>query len=125
MSWTNEQVQETVASVIEKAGSDDAFRSLCLTDIYAAVKEVTGKEIPQEFKINVIDAKGYHANIVLPEAKSSSDELSETELESVAGGSKSGANDFFGTVGSIAEDAARTTIRVGEHAANTAIDRSF
>ncbi|MBP1989988.1 hypothetical protein [Paenibacillus eucommiae] len=123
MSWTEEQVKETATLVIEKASSDDAFRSLCLTDIYAAVKEATGKEVPQDFKINVVDGKGYHANIVLPEAKASADELSETELESVAGGSKSGANDFFGTVGNIAEDAARRTVNVAERAANRAIDQ--
>jgi hypothetical protein len=99
MSWNNEEVQNAVTKVMEKAGSDAAFKQLCLSDIHAAVKEVTGQEVPAEFKINVIDGAAYHANIVLPAVKESADELSETELESVAGGSKSGANDFFGGVG--------------------------
>jgi len=88
MSWTQEEIQETVQKVADKAGSDAAFRQLALSDINTAVKEISGKEIPAGFKVNVIDGTGYHANIVLPEAKSSADELSETELESVAGGSK-------------------------------------
>jgi len=108
MSWTQEEIQATVQKVTVKAGSDAAFRKLALSDINSAVKEVSGKEIPAGFRINVIDGAGYHANIVLPEAKSSADELSETELESVAGGSKDGATRFFEGVGSLVEDTVRT-----------------
>ncbi|PQP84167.1 hypothetical protein C0Q44_06110 [Paenibacillus sp. PCH8] len=120
MSWTEQQVTDTVNAVIAKANTDAAFRALAVSDIYAAIKEATGQEVPQEFKINIVDATGYHATIVLPEARGTEDELTETELESVAGGSKQGATDFFTGVGSIAEDAARAAIGVGTNIGNAA-----
>ncbi|WP_341279233.1 hypothetical protein [Paenibacillus sp. FSL H8-0537] len=123
MSWNEQQVTDTVNAVITKANSDAEFRALAVSDIYAAIKAATGHEVPQEFKINIVDATGYHATIVLPEVRGAADELTETELESVAGGSKSGANDFFNGVGSIAENAANTAIRVGENIGNATADQ--
>ncbi|MGG4145514.1 hypothetical protein ABEW34_20680 [Paenibacillus algorifonticola] len=90
MSWTQEQFNDTVHAVIAKANSDAAFRALAVSDIYAAIKAATGYEVPQQFKINIVDATGYHSTIVLPEVRGVADELTETELESVAGGSKTG-----------------------------------
>lgn len=119
MSWTEEEIQATVSQIVEKAGSDASFRERAIRDIRSAVKEVSGKEIPADFRINVIDGAGYHANIVLPEAKSSADELSETELESVAGGSKAGATRFFEGVGSIIEDTVRTGVDAAADVAKT------
>ncbi|WP_341279234.1 hypothetical protein [Paenibacillus sp. FSL H8-0537] len=90
MSWTQEQFNETVHAVIAKANSDAEFRALAISDIYAAIKAATGHEVPQQFKINIVDATGYHSTIVLPEVRRAADELTETELEAVAGGSKTG-----------------------------------
>jgi hypothetical protein len=61
---------------------------LCLSDIHSAEKEVTGQEIPADFKIQAVDGARYQAAIVLPELKGEGDELTETELENVAGGRK-------------------------------------
>ncbi|SFF07921.1 NHLP leader peptide domain-containing protein [Paenibacillus algorifonticola] len=93
MSWTHEQFNETVHAVIAKANSDAAFRALAVSDIYAAIKAATGHEVPQQFKINIVDATGYHSTIVLPEVRDAADELTETELESVAGGSKAAVSE--------------------------------
>lgn len=123
MSWTEEQVKGTVSAVIAKANADAEFRALAVSDIYAAIKSATGQEVPKEFKINVVDGTGFHSTIVLPEARGAADELTETELESVAGGSKDGANQFFNSVGDIVEDAARTTIRVGENIGGAVADQ--
>lgn len=110
MSWTNEQIQEAVSKVVEKAAKDSEFRAKVISDVYAAVKEVTGREVPKEFKIQVVDGTGYHANIVLPEFRASADELTDTDLEMVAGGSKDGATRFFEGVGSLVEDSVRTLV---------------
>lgn len=86
MSWSEEQIREAIALVKEKAGQDASFRKRVLTDVYEAVKEATGRDVPRDFKIQVVDGTGYHANIVLPEFRSSEDELTEADLETVAGG---------------------------------------
>jgi hypothetical protein len=88
MSWTKDEVKEATVKVLEKAKQDEKFRALVLSDVYAAVKEVTGREVPREFKINVIDGSGYHSTIVLPPIRKEKDELTDTELEVVAGGGK-------------------------------------
>lgn len=119
MSWTEEQIQDTVKAVMAKAASDKEFHALAVSDIYAAIQQETGQEVPREFKINTVDGSGYHATIVLPEVRGEADELTDTELESVAGGSKDGATRFFEGVGGIAEDAARAAIRVGENVGNS------
>ncbi|PQP84165.1 hypothetical protein C0Q44_06100 [Paenibacillus sp. PCH8] len=87
MSWTQEQLNETVEAVLAKAGSDAEFRALAVSDIYAAIRAATGHEVPQQFKIRVVDATGYHATIILPEVRNAADELTDTELDNVAGGS--------------------------------------
>lgn len=86
LSWTKEQFQETVVKVMEKAETDANFRERVLTDVYAAVREVTGNEMPEDFKINVVDGSKYDATLVLPEVKGVSEELTENDLEAVAGG---------------------------------------
>jgi rRNA maturation endonuclease Nob1 len=101
MSWTAEEVKEAAVKVLEKAKQDEKFRERVLADVYAAVKEVTGKEIPREFKIQVVDGSGYHVNIVLPAFRKEGDELTDTELEVVAGG-KASAEDVGKTLGKIA-----------------------
>jgi hypothetical protein len=88
MSWTREKVKEAFAKVYEKATNDADYRQRMLADPYAAIKEVTGMEIPRAFKINVVDGSGYNTNFVLPELRTEADELTETELEAVGGGTK-------------------------------------
>lgn len=56
MSWTNEQIQEAVSKVVEKAAKDSEFRAKVISDVYAAVKEATGRDVPRDFKIQVVTA---------------------------------------------------------------------
>lgn len=97
--WTTEEVQAAFVKVTEKAGRDEKFRELCNQDIHEAIREVTGKTVPSTFKIQVIDQTGYQFSMTLPPLVKDEEELSESELESVAGGSKSGATDFFEGIG--------------------------
>jgi hypothetical protein len=99
MSWTKEALDEAVQKIGARASTDSEFRSLCLSNIHAAIKQETGLEVPASFKIGVLDQSANHLNLVLPPMVKEADELSESELESVAGGSKAGANDFFSGVG--------------------------
>lgn len=45
---TTEPVQEAINAVIEKSGIDETFRARCKSDIHAAIKEVSGKEVPAD-----------------------------------------------------------------------------
>jgi len=93
MSWTQQSFAAAVRQVVHKATSDTAFREQVLKDIHTAVKEVSGREVPQDFKINVVDGTGYHLTVVLP-AFNPSGELSDQELEEVAGGVVIGGVDY-------------------------------
>ncbi|QHT61958.1 hypothetical protein GXP70_19545 [Paenibacillus lycopersici] len=95
MSWTKEAVEEAVRKVGARAATDLAFRSLCVSNIHAAIQQESGIEVPASFTIGVLDQSAHQLSIVLPPVAREADELLESELESVAGGSKSGANDFF------------------------------
>ncbi|QHW32314.1 hypothetical protein GZH47_16870 [Paenibacillus rhizovicinus] len=95
MSWSKEAVEEAISKVGARAKTDLEFRSLCVSNIHAAIQQETGLEVPASFKIGVLDQSANQLNIILPPIAKEEDELLESELESVAGGSKSGATDFF------------------------------
>ena len=72
--------------LIEKASADIEFRNKILTDPKAAIKEATGIELPEGININIVEEKANEFFLVLPKADSPEGELSETELDAVAGG---------------------------------------
>jgi RecJ-like exonuclease len=90
--WSKESVEEVVEKVCAKAAKDEKFRALCISNIQAAIKEVSGKEVPSNLKINVVDTTGYHMNVTLPPLQKADGELKDSELESVAGGKSPGSD---------------------------------
>ncbi|MBU0650742.1 NHLP leader peptide family RiPP precursor [bacterium] len=70
--------------ITEKAMSDSEFKSRLMQDPKAAIAEVTGKNIPAEVKIHVIEEDSNVLNLIVP--KKSVDELSDDDLDQVAGG---------------------------------------
>jgi hypothetical protein len=99
MSWSKEAVEEAVKKVGGRAATDLEVRALCVSNIHAAIQQESGIEVPASFKIGVLDQSANHLNFILPPVVKEEGELLESELESVAGGSKSGANDFFNGLG--------------------------
>ncbi len=86
---TNEDVvAKAIETVTSKAVTDSAFRVLCLSNPREAVKQATGLELPENFKLQVVENAGAHYTLVLPDAVSG-EELNESELEQVAGGATS------------------------------------
>lgn len=94
-AWGKQEISNAITAVQEKAARDEEFRELCKRDIHAAIREATGKEVPQAIRIQVVDQTGYHLSVVLPAQEKAGGELDEQELEQVAGGSKDFWNSDF------------------------------
>lgn len=85
---TNEEVQEAVQEVLRRASIDSEFRALALKDAGAALSKVTSQPIPPEFTFKFVDNSGSVKTLPLPDplVEITEEELSEAELEAIAGG---------------------------------------
>ena len=85
MSWTQQEMDKVYQEMVNKAMADEGFRKELLADPNAAISKATGKEIPADYKIRIIEQDpAYQATFILPAA--SGEELSEDELTKMAGG---------------------------------------
>jgi hypothetical protein len=84
--WTREEANRTINDVAKRATKDAAFRGLALKDPVAAIAKVNPTPIPTGFKIRFVDNAGANLTIVLPDAAPAEGELSDSQLEEVAGG---------------------------------------
>ena len=84
-TMTTEQMIQIGAQVFKKAGSDPAFRALAMRDGTAAVEQVLGSKLPDGVKIRFVENDGAWLTLGMPPARTS-DELSDRDLEAVAGG---------------------------------------
>lgn len=92
MSWNQKEVKEAIEKVGKMASTDVAFRKLCLTEPERAIKKATGKEVPTGYRVRLIEnAPGVDSTFVLPDMIKA--ELSEDELDRVAGGRSTCGND--------------------------------
>lgn len=98
MTWTEEKIQEVAKAIHDKSMADMEFRARFKTDPNAVVEELSGLQLPAEFKINVVDTEDADLTIALPAIET--DELSDTELEAVAGG-KSKALTVLSDIGTL------------------------
>jgi hypothetical protein len=88
------------AAVVHKAIQEPAFRAQLLADPKSAVEKALNAPLPAGLTLKVIEAGKTDFTVVLPyEPKTSANgEMSDDDLESVAGGSKAGANSFFNSL---------------------------
>ena len=73
---------ELKTQILTKAAADGDFRTRLLTDPRAAISAETGVTVPEGFNVVVHEDSATTAHLVLPP----SPELTEVELEMVAGG---------------------------------------
>lgn len=90
MSWSKEEMKKAAAAIYEKAAKDAAFRQLCVMNPGEAVKQVTGKALPEGFNVQFIDKSASHLTFVLPDPLTDQSALSDQELDHVAGGTAVG-----------------------------------
>lgn len=76
--------------VIKTAFSDPAFKAKLLQDPKSAIADETGTELPDSLQIHVYENTPILKHIVLP-VNPATEELSDAELEAVAGGGNKGA----------------------------------
>ena len=77
--------EESYKALLSRSATDLDFRQRLLADPAAAVAEFTGREVPDTFNVSFIENRA-DATVVLPDYVDPETELSEDELEAVAGG---------------------------------------
>ncbi len=75
--------QQIEAHIITKATKDADFRKLLISDPRSALESEIGLNVPADFKLQVIEESHNSMSLVLPPPEG---ELSDMELEAVAGG---------------------------------------
>jgi hypothetical protein len=83
---TSLEAEQAIEQIIQRAQTDRQFRQLCLDNPNSTVQEVTGKDIPEGFTLRFVENQGADLTVVLPDLVDGNAELSNAELEQVAGG---------------------------------------
>lgn len=79
------QAGELKEQVLSRADSDPEFREQLKSDPSAAIKAVTGVDLPSGVQVVVVEDTAEQIHLVLPPPGAGS-QLSDRELEQVAGG---------------------------------------
>jgi len=79
------EAQEKYTELLSRSATDREFRNKLVSNPRAAIAEFSGHEVSASFNVVFVENTA-DATIVLPDPVSSATELSEEELESVAGG---------------------------------------
>jgi hypothetical protein len=77
--------------LIERSLKDENFRKTLIENPRAALEEELGVKLPQNIMVNVVEEKENEVFFILPCQMKKELELTELELESVAGGWSSSA----------------------------------
>jgi hypothetical protein len=85
--WTAELIQRTIDGLVKRSLTDAEFRKIALSNPNEAVEIISGMAPPPGVAIKFFDGSGAQIAMVLPEMpKEDASELSDAELEQVAGG---------------------------------------
>jgi len=86
--------RKALDAILERAAVDWDFRQQLLTDWRRAVQQSFNIVVPPTFAMRFVERdQGIDALIVLPDFRKTDDELSDHELESIAGGVDADEND--------------------------------
>jgi hypothetical protein len=80
------EAKEKYTELLSRSATDRAFRDKLVSNPRAAIAEFSGHEVSESFNVVFVENSA-DATIVLPDPVWNATELSEEELETVAGGS--------------------------------------
>jgi len=86
MTWTNQDIENTLRAVTERSMTDAGFRALALNNPVAAIGKIATTPVPASFKIQFVDNANCDMTVVLPDAVPQTGSINEDELAAVAGG---------------------------------------
>lgn len=95
--------EEKFQALLARSATDLEFRQKLLSDPRSAVAEFTGSPIPEDWNVVFVENRG-SATVVLPDPIDPNAELSEAELEAVAGGGTITILSIIATIGYIVTD---------------------
>jgi hypothetical protein len=84
--WDEAAAQAALTELVKRATTDPRFRALALADPAAAIARINPIPLPTGFKVQVVAADGADMTVVLPDLVANAGELTDAELEQVAGG---------------------------------------
>ncbi len=91
MAWNDDIVNEIFAKCKQKAMVDKDFRAKILADPRGVIEETAGEKLPDDFQIQIIESDPVASMaFFLPPMAETDVELSDEDLENVAGGLCSG-----------------------------------
>ena len=82
-----DQRQQLEQQLVQKAMKDESFRKQLIEDPRASIETETGMKIPESITIEILEEDHHSFYIILPaQNKEVEGELTDTDLEQVAGG---------------------------------------
>ena len=80
------ELKSAVRETVKRTLVDADFRRLAMQDGNAAIAKAAGKSVPSGTVITFVGNQGSGRSIVLPDPLISKDQISEDDLERIAGG---------------------------------------
>ena len=109
--------RDVETALIEKCWKDSEFKKQVVSDPKGMLERHTGQKLPAQVKIFIHEEDANTLHFSIPPAPSNLTELSDDELERVAGGTDLFVTAFAIATGVVSAGSVATTVTVTLHAA--------